>query len=441
VTLAPVVWNPHPGQQWRFLQSNADEALFGGAAGPGKTECLLMEGLRQIANPAYRAIIFRRIFPSLEAADGLIDRSLRFYPSYGGRYNGSKHVWIFPTGARIYFGHMQYEKDKHKYQGAQFSYIGFDELTEFSEDQYLYMFSRNRAAVGTGLRCYIRSATNPGNIGHAWVKRRFVTRDIVNQKKYFAILDGEDVECLPDHPHAVSRAYYPAVVSDNPSISEDYIRNLNALSDPVEKARLLSGDWDAEHTEGRVYPNWGTENITSDADYNPDKPINWGCDDGYVHGKGPGHVSYHPRVILFWQDNELGGINIFNEMYVTGEDHAATIDRALEMGYPRPRLVWVDGSAAMFRGELSKAGIHNANGTHIVVEGIRNVRNMICDGNGVRLIRVHPRCQSFIYEMGVYRTDPNDRNKAGEPLPLKVDDHGPDTLRYIAWHKRNLRPK
>src|SRR5690242_7517444 len=100
------VWRPHAGQQLKFLSSPADEVFFGGAAGPGKTDCLLMESLRQVHNPLYRAILFRRTFTNLEAANGMIDRSQRWFPSLGGKYNYQKHIWVFPSGARIYFGHM-----------------------------------------------------------------------------------------------------------------------------------------------------------------------------------------------------------------------------------------------------------------------------------------------------------------------------------------------
>lgn len=434
VTTRP--WRPHAGQQERFLSSPAYEALFGGAAGPGKTECLLREALRQVDNPHYRAILFRRIFPSLEAADGLIDRSLRCYTTYGGRYNDNKHVWIFPSGARIYFGHMQYEDDKYLYQGAQFGYIGFDELTEFTESQYLYLMSRSRAPSEAHVRVYVRAATNPGNIGHGWVKRRLITTDIRDRIRCFALIDGKDTAVGRDHPSARSRAFYPARLSDNPSITADYERNILLNPDAVERARLLEGDWDAERTEGRIYDTWTADNISAGAEYNPDLPVYWGADDGYVLGDGTGHGNYHPRVILFVQDNPLGGLDVFDELVVTGEQYDATLDRALALPYRSPSLAWIDGSAAAFRGALDARGLHSAVGTHRVVEGIRVVRQLICDGSGVRRLRVNPRCQNLIYEMGEYRTDPKARAEGGEIVPLKLSDHGQDALRYVAFNKR-----
>lgn len=436
IAVEPQVWRPNSVQQVRFLSSPADEALFGGAAGPGKTDCLLMEALRQIAHPLYRAILFRRVFPSLEAADGLIDRSLRWYPGYGGKYNHSKHVWTFPSGSRIYFGHMQHEKDMYTYQGAQFAFIAFDELTEFLEKMYLYMFTRNRVPADSGLRVYMRAATNPGRIGHAWVKTRFIVRDIVNRMRWFARVDEEDTEVERDHPDARSRAFYPALMTDNPHLSPEYVRNINLLADPVERAQLAAGDWDAQHTEGLVYDNWSsTENITTEADYNPDKPVFWACDDGYVYGDGPGHANYHPRVILFIQNNELGGPNIFDEIVVCEELHDTTIETGLEKSYRRPEMAYLNGSHAMFRGRLTANSIPTMIGNHLVVEGIRNVRRLICDGKGVRVLKVHPRCENLIYEMGNYRRDPREKAKGGEIVPVDMDNHCQEALRHLAWKK------
>jgi hypothetical protein len=428
-------WRPHPGQQERFLASSAFEALTGGQAGGGKTSLLLMEALRQIGHPQYTARIFRRIFTSLEGANGLVQRSLEWYPAYGGVYNSTKHHWTFPSGAKIYFSHLQHEDDKFTYQGDEICYLAFDELTEFTETQYLYLLTRVRAPA-PGLRAYVRAATNPGQAGHYWVKERFITRDIVNQLRYFARVEGKDTLVDSDHPGALSRAFYPAAMSDNPSVDPNYAPRILATGDPVLIARLLYGDWDAEHTEGRIYDTWSLDNISAEAAYDLERPVYWGVDDGYVEGQGPGSPSYHPRVIEFCQDTIIGGVNVFDEYLATGESYDETIRYLLEKPYRRPDVAWIDGSAAMFRAELGKAGIMTANGTHRVTEGIKNVRRLLLDGNGMRLIKVNPVCKNLIFEMANYRTDPKARAEGGELIPLKVSDHSCDGLRYALWHKR-----
>lgn len=433
-----VDWRPHPGQQTRFLSSSAFEVLFGGQAGPGKTECLVMEALRQVDNPRYTAILFRRIFPSLEAARGMIQRSQEWYPAYGGRYNAGKHFWTFPSRARIYFGHMQHEADMLDYQGAEYAFIGFDELTEFSERMYLYMFTRCRVPLGSGLRAYVRSTSNPGNLGHHWVKKRFITSDIANHVGYFAPRAGKDTRVTKGEPDAVSRVFYPASLDDNPTADPDYRNRVLATGDKVQIARLLDGDWDAEYTEGVIYDNWSSlENVTVEAEYNPEVKVMWFVDDGYAYGRGPGTDSYHPRVILFAQMTPVGGVNVFDEYYACTEQSEKSIANALALPYRKPEVAYVDSSAAELKGRIWNESIMTVGATHPVHEGIKVLRRLVSDGNGVRLFRVHPRAEQLIHEMAAYRRDDR-RHSAhiGEPDPLKVDDHGPDAARYGVYHLR-----
>lgn len=454
-------WIPHPGQQTRFLASPAFEALFGGAAGPGKTETGLMEALRQIHHPMYTAIILRRTFTRLNAANGLVARSKRWFPLYGGSYNKQEHVWTFPSGAQIFFGHMEHDGDEEQYQGAEFCYIFFDELTEFLEKQYLYLFTRCRAPA-PGLRAYIRSASNPGNIGHRWVKQRFITRDIANRPRYFALVDGKDAEVPRDHvdehgePDALSRAFYPALLRDNPSADPGYRIRIRATGDEVRIAQLELGDWDAEHKDGLIYDTWSSSawpdgNVTSEAEYRSDQPLYWACDDGYVYGDGPGSINYHPRVILLVQDNGIGGLDIIDEYVQAGENHAETLknllipwdgsepeQRTRWHNYKRPDIAYMPSEAQMFQGEVHKYGIMTVNSTHPVGEGIRTVRQLIVDGNGQRVLRVNPRCQCYIYEKTEYRSDPKGRAVTGEIVPRKVDDHTNDAERYLVHERYHL---
>ena len=167
-----IIWRPQP-QQIIFQQRPEYEALYGGAAGGGKSDALLAEALRQVHISHYRAIIFRKTFPQLSE---LIDRSREIYSAAfpGATYNSTGHFWQFPSGAKIYFGAMQHTKDRTNYQGKRYDFIDFDELTHFTWDEYSYLFSRNRPN-GPGTRCYIRAQANPGGIGHGWVKERFIS--------------------------------------------------------------------------------------------------------------------------------------------------------------------------------------------------------------------------------------------------------------------------
>lgn len=242
-----VVWKPQAAQQ-KFLVRPEYEALYGGAAGGGKSDALLAEALRQVNNKYYRAIIFRKTYPDLSE---LIDRSneiyKRAYP--GAKYNEQQHCWKFPSGARIYFGSMQHKKDRLKYQGKQFAFIGFDELTHFGWEEYSYMFSRNRCAKDPNMLCYIRATTNPGGIGHGWVKDRFITA----APPATPILTRMEIE---GKVYKRYRIFIPASVFDNKILLDNdpnYIANLGMLPEAELKA-LLYGDWDSFN--GQVFSEW-----------------------------------------------------------------------------------------------------------------------------------------------------------------------------------------
>ena len=228
------------------------EALYGGAAGGGKSDYLLVEATRQVGIGYYRGIIFRKTYPELE---DLISRSQELYPRAfpKARYHQSRHAWLFPSGAVVYFGAMQHTKDKLKYQGRHFDFVGFDELTHFAYEEYEYMFSRARSS-GPGLKVYVRSTANPGGPGHIWVKGRFITDAVPGVPRTYT---SEII--LPDGSKqtvARDRIFIPSSVFDNPILMRNnpgYIANL-AMMDEAQKKALLYGDWDAY--EGQVFTEW-----------------------------------------------------------------------------------------------------------------------------------------------------------------------------------------
>jgi hypothetical protein len=228
------------------------EALYGGAAGGGKSDALLAEALRQVHVPHYRALILRKTYPQLSA---LIDRSRELYTAAfpKAKYNETKHVWRFESGAKIIFGSLQHLKDRYNYQGQAYDFIGFDELTHFLWDEYSYLFSRNRP-TGSGTRVYIRATANPGGIGHGWVKERFITagkpRETIWTKVKYSKPNGD--EGVQWH----SRVFIPATIFDNPILlnnDAEYIANLASLPE-AEKRALMYGDWDS--FSGQVFLEW-----------------------------------------------------------------------------------------------------------------------------------------------------------------------------------------
>lgn len=206
--------------QLEFLLADAREVLYGGAAGGGKSSALLMAALQYVDTPGYAAIIFRRTYADLSKPGALMDRAREWLSGTDAVFNEQKHMWRFPSGATLSFGHLEAEKDKYDYQGAEFQFIGFDELTQFQETQYRYLFSRLRRLKSTKVPLRMRASSNPGGAGHAWVFRRFFT------------------EAQP------KRCFIPAKLEDNPHLDrEAYEESLNEL-DPVTRRQLRNGDWE-----------------------------------------------------------------------------------------------------------------------------------------------------------------------------------------------------
>ena len=250
-TTSNIIWKPQPRQEI-FMSRPENEVLYGGAAGGGKSDALLVEALRQVHIPHYKGLILRKTFPQLAE---LISRSFAIYPRVvsGAKYNDSKHIWKFPSGAEIIFRSMQHSKDKHNFQGLAFDFIGFDELTHFTYDEYMYLFSRNRP-TGAGTRVYIRATANPGGVGHAWVKERFIMvakpMQTVNENYNVIGPDGKTQKFTR------SRVFIPSTVFDNTELlanDPNYLANLAMLPE-AEKQALLYGNWDS--FSGQVFVEW-----------------------------------------------------------------------------------------------------------------------------------------------------------------------------------------
>lgn len=158
---------PQEGFQMNFLSSPADIVIGGSAAGVGKTYALLLEYLRYHKVPGFGGTIFRRTSPQIRLEGGLWDTSVKIYPHLGARPRESSLEWLFPAGTKLKFAHLEYEKNKLDYQGAQIPFIGFDELTHFTETMFFYLLSRNRSVCG--VKPYVRATCNPDP--ESWVAK------------------------------------------------------------------------------------------------------------------------------------------------------------------------------------------------------------------------------------------------------------------------------
>lgn len=211
-------------KQAEFLTWFGREALYGGAAGGGKSFALLMGALQFVHRADYHALILRRTYKQLSLSEALIPISHEWLSDTDAVWNGDNYRWTFPSGATLTFGHMEHEKSKYDYQGAGFRYVAFDELTQFTETQYRYLFSRTRRRAGDRepIPVRIRAASNPGGIGHDWVKARFIDRKPTRGRRFF-----------------------PALMTDNLGLDQEEYRGFLAELPELERHQLEHGDWDA----------------------------------------------------------------------------------------------------------------------------------------------------------------------------------------------------
>ncbi len=226
--------------QFVYLSLPQEEALYGGAAGGGKSDALLMAALQYVDVPGYAAIIIRKSYTQLTQPDALIPRSHEWLSGTEAAWNDVLHEWKFPSGAVLKFGYLDSKRDLDNYQGPAYQFIGWDELTQFRmEDYVLVSFSRNRRRKDVRVPVRVRSASNPGGRGHDAVRERF------GLYRPEGATTGPMVCQLPGWEHP-SRVFIPARVQDNPGLDvDDYVRRMAENLDHHTRRQLLDGDWDS----------------------------------------------------------------------------------------------------------------------------------------------------------------------------------------------------
>ena len=221
-------------KQLAFLLLDNQEALYGGAAGGGKSDALLMAALQYADVPGYAALLLRRSYTDLSLPGALMDRAKAWLMPSAARWRDSLKTWEFPSGATATFGYLEKPGDEYRYQSTEFQFIGFDELTQFAEAQYRYLFSRLRRPSTVDVPLRMRSASNPGGPGHEWVRERFIDAQ--------GAVEG--------------RIFIPASLPDNPYLDQGaYLESLNQL-DPITRQQLLMGDWSARQPGNLFRREW-----------------------------------------------------------------------------------------------------------------------------------------------------------------------------------------
>lgn len=428
------LWVPNPGPQTAFMKCDAFECLYGGQVGGGKTDAVIHDALRDIARPEYNAIILRRTFRELE--QNIISRSWKYYPAFGAKYNESKKTWTFPSGAKVVFGYMDSENDVYQYLGTEWCYVGFDELTQFSRSQYVFMIGRMRSPVGLPLR--IRGTTNPGGAGHRWVYERwgpwlnpaFPHRAQPGEVLRYRLTDaGEEWSDDGDQ----SRVFIPAALSDTPQLSgQNYESRLMNL-DPVERERMMKGNWLIQ-PDGLAFPMFDPAFHIREPENNFWSEIIVGVD----HGFDDAGVFLIVGVRGNGRDAEC---HIIEEVYKSHEVQSYWLDKALDVNGRYSKYGsrwWADKSRPEnIKSFRDYAGLNIAasdSGHGSIVAGVDLISDKLAvrtrhDGSKYCKLYVSPNCKNTIRELSEYRRK-RDKNGVVHDEFDDKHNHAIDSLRY-----------
>ena len=293
-----VIFRPNDGPQTDFLAASEREVLYGGSAGGGKSYAMLADPLRYITHPQFSGLLIRHTTEELRE---LVWKSQELYPKAipNIKWSERKMQWVSPQGGRLWFSYLDRDDDVLRYQGLAFSWIGFDELTQWATPfAWNYLRSRLRTPA-SDLPIAMRATTNPGGAGHQWVKKMFIDPAPANQSFWATDIDNGQVLRYPNgHTREgeplFRRKFIPARLFDNPYLAEsgDYETMLLSLPEHQRK-QLLEGNWDV--AEGAAFPEWNTDiHVIEPFDI----PKSWrkfrACDYGYGSYSGVVWIAISP---------------------------------------------------------------------------------------------------------------------------------------------------
>lgn len=443
-----VKWRPQP-RQLTFLRAcglahpfdggaptkpKARVIGYGGSAGGGKSDALLMTGvIAGLTYPGIKVGYFRRTFTQLDGPGGAIMRSHELLNGWA-RWNGQQRRWTLPTGAIIQFCYCDSEKDVFNYQSQQFDIVLFDESTHFLRFQYRYMLTRNRATTNNpGFIPFMAMATNPGNVGHMWFRTEFI--DIGEFEEPHEV----EVETGQFETHI----FIPAKLSDNRKLEQrnpTYRKDLETQPEIIRK-QLLDGDWDA--LAGQYFPEWN-RNVHVVKPFEIPKwwqkfrSLDYGLDCTACH---------------WWAVDESGHLYIYRELHQSGLTLSKAAAKILEMTPADEQILYTTASPDLWNrcqdsgtsGEeiMRRAGLFGlVKADSRRVEGWRQLREYLdpyeLDQNVVDAnLKIFSHCTRAISHLpALLHDEHNPEDAASEPHEIT---HAPESIRYGVMSRPPLR--
>lgn len=426
-----IAFKANVGPQSDFLAAGEKEVLFGGAAGGGKSYAMLVDPLRFCGFRDARALLIRRTMPELRE---LIDKSHELYTKAypGAKFRQQDKTWSFPSGAKLEFGFCEKDADVYRYQGQAYSWIGFDELTQWATDFcWNYLGSRLRT-TNPEIQTYLRATANPGGVGGHWVKKRFIDPAPANES--FAV----SVE-TPNGKKSITRKFIPALLKDNPYLADtDYSTMLAGLPEVLRK-QLLEGNWDV--SEGAAFPEFDST-LDNHVIAPFEIPAHWERLKGVDYG-------YAAESACLWAavDPEDGTLIFYRELYMkglTGDKLGAIM---AEMELPDIRSVpgvldWAAWSQAGGGYKGPTVGEVLVNMGHKLRRADKNRKagkvqfhqRLAKNSSGRPGMQIFSTCPNLIRELQSLPSAKNDP----EDVDTHASDHAYDAARYLIMSRPRL---
>ena len=427
-----VVWKPQP-KQALALSCPATELFFGGAAGGGKSDFMLMDFVQQanVYGKNARGILFRQTTSQLEE---LQKRAREIYSQLGAVYKGKGgelgNTWIFPNGATLKMRYLESEKDVDNYQGHQYTWIGIDELGNYATP-YCWEFMKSRLRSAAGVPCYIRGTANPGGVGHAWIKAKFMDGHEPNKifTKVIKTSSGELKETV---------CFIPSRLEDNQIlVQNDPQYEARLMSLPAHLARAMRyGDWSV--FEGQIFDIFRIEkHVIKPFNLEPGDWFKFACMDwGFSR----------PFAIYWVAVNTQGRVVLYREFYGCDKDNFNTgikmastevAQRAWDLSITEGVTTMVADPAIWNKSDnapsvcenFEKVGWKMIKGNNDRKNGLIQFYNFLkepCDENGTPMLTVFNNCHSFIRTIPMLQPDPLDL----EDVDTRLEDHIYDAVRY-----------